>query len=49
MEQNPSWLGLAYHVFDSVWAVAGSSVVGFISGWLLMNKPQFMKKDPPAQ
>jgi len=44
-----NWVGFAYHVFNSMWAVAGSSLGGFLTGWLLMNKPKFMQKDQPTQ
>jgi hypothetical protein len=38
-----TWARFAYHVFDSVWGLLGSALAGFLTGWLALNKPGFMK------
>lgn len=39
-----TWPLLVKHVFDSVWGVVGASLGSFLAGWLLMNKPGFMRR-----
>lgn len=46
-----NWPAVVRHVFDSIWGVVGTGIGAFLAGWLLINKPNFMKKadDPTKQ
>ena len=39
-----TWPDVTKHIFDSIWATVGTAVGAFLAGWLLINKPRFMKK-----
>jgi len=45
LANNPTWVDFAYHVFDKIWAYAISTGGGLLAGWLLMNKPNWMRKN----
>jgi hypothetical protein len=41
---DTAWVHFATHVFDSVWAVVGTTLGGVLAGWLLMKRPAIMDR-----